>query len=60
MSHVPTPVPSLVPAVEVRDLRKEFRRRSRRKDESRLKRAFRRNYSTMPALRDVTLHDAAW
>ena len=32
-------VPSIVPAVEVRDLRKEFRRRSRRKpDESRFKR----------------------
>ena len=35
MSHVPS---SIVPAVEVRDLRKEFRRRSRRKDESRFKR----------------------
>ena len=43
-------VPSAVPAVEVRDLRKEFRRRSRRKDESR----FRRNHRTMPALRDVS------
>jgi ABC-2 type transport system ATP-binding protein len=43
-------VPSLVPAVEVRDLRKEFRRRSRRKDESR----FKRTYRTMPALRDVS------
>ena len=47
MSHVP----SAVPAVEVRDLRKEFRRRSRRKDESRFKR---RKYRTMPALRDVS------
>jgi ABC-2 type transport system ATP-binding protein len=46
MSHVPPDVP----AVEVRDLRKEFRRRSRAKDESR----FRRRYRTMPALRDVT------
>ena len=46
MSHVPT----AVPAVEVRDLRKEFRRRSRRKDESR----FKRKYRTMPALRDVS------
>ena len=43
-------VPSNVPAVEVRDLRKEFRRRSRRKDESRLK----RRYRTMVALRDVS------
>ena len=44
-------VPSNVPAVEVRDLRKEFRRRSRRKpDESR----FKRRYKTMPALRDVS------
>jgi ABC-2 type transport system ATP-binding protein len=44
-------VPSNVPAVEVRDLRKEFRRRSRRKpDESR----FKRRYRTMPALRDVS------
>jgi ABC-2 type transport system ATP-binding protein len=34
----------------VRELRKEFRRRSRRKDEGR----FRRRYSTMPALRDVS------
>ncbi len=51
MSHVPPPVPSVsVPAVEVRDLRKEFRRRSRRKDESR----FRRRYRMMPALRDVS------
>ena len=49
MSHVP----SVVPAVEVRDLRKEFRRRSRRKDESRFKRRYRR-YRTMPALRDVS------
>ena len=44
-------IPSIVPAVEVRDLRKEFRRRSRRKpDESR----FKRRYKTMPALRDVS------
>ena len=43
-------VPPDVPAVEVRDLRKEFRRRSRTKDESR----FKRRYRTMPALRDVT------
>ncbi len=43
-------VPSLVPAVEVRDLRKEFRRRGRRKGESR----FGRRYRTMPALRDVS------
>src|SRR6187200_1841045 len=43
-------IPSIVPAVEVRDLRKEFRRRSRRKDESR----FKRRYRTMPALRDVS------
>ena len=46
MPHVPPDVP----AVEVRDLRKEFRRRSRAKSESR----FRRRYRTMPALRDVT------
>ena len=37
MSHVPPNVP----AVEVRDLRKEFRRRSRRKDESHFKRSYR-------------------
>jgi ABC-2 type transport system ATP-binding protein len=43
-------VPPAVPAVEVRDLRKEFRRRTRTKDESR----FKRRYRTMPALRDVT------
>jgi ABC-2 type transport system ATP-binding protein len=47
-------VPSDVPAVEVRDLRKEFRRRTKAKDESRFKRRFGRRYSTMPALRDVT------
>ena len=46
MPHVPPDVP----AVEVRDLRKEFRRRNRAKSESR----FRRRYRTMPALRDVT------
>jgi ABC-2 type transport system ATP-binding protein len=39
-----------VPAVEVRDLRKEFRRRTRRKDESR----FRRRYRTLPALQGVS------
>ena len=44
------PVPSLVPAVEVRDLRKEFRRRNRHEGESR----FRRRYRTMVALRDVS------
>jgi len=43
-------VPPDVPAVEVRDLRKEFRRRTRPKDESR----FKRRYRSMPALRDVT------
>ena len=43
-------VPPDVPAVEVRDLRKEFRRRTRTKGESR----FKRRYRTMPALRDVT------
>jgi ABC-2 type transport system ATP-binding protein len=43
-------VPYDVPAVEVRDLRKEFRRRSRGKDESR----FKRRHRTMPALRDVS------
>jgi ABC-2 type transport system ATP-binding protein len=43
-------VPPDVPAVEVRDLRKEFRRRTKAKDESR----FKRRYKTMPALRDVT------
>jgi ABC-2 type transport system ATP-binding protein len=50
MSYVPLDVP----AVEVRDLRKEFRRRTRSKDESRFKRRFGRRYNTMPALRDVT------
>ena len=51
MSRVPVPVPPpSVPAVEVRGLRKEFRRRSRGKDESR----FKRRYRTMPALRDVS------
>ena len=48
-----TSVPYDVPAVEVRDLRKEFRRRAR-KDESRFKRRFRREHRTMPALRDVS------
>jgi ABC-2 type transport system ATP-binding protein len=43
-------VPPDVPAVEVCDLRKEFRRRTRAKDESR----FKRRYTRMPALRDVT------
>jgi ABC-2 type transport system ATP-binding protein len=48
-------VPSLVPAVEVRDLRKEFRRRSRRKpDESRFKRKNSSHTKTVPALRDVS------
>jgi ABC-2 type transport system ATP-binding protein len=48
-------VPSLVPAVEVRDLRKEFRRRSRRKpDESRFKRKNGGHTKTVPALRDVS------
>jgi ABC-2 type transport system ATP-binding protein len=50
MPHVQPPVSPSVPAVEVRDLRKEFRRRSRRKDESR----FKRRYRTMPALREVS------
>jgi ABC-2 type transport system ATP-binding protein len=50
MSHVPSPVSPSVPAVEVHDLRKEFRRRTRRKGESR----FRRHYRTMPALREVS------
>jgi ABC-2 type transport system ATP-binding protein len=50
MSYVPLDVP----AVEVRDLRKEFRRRTRSKDEGRFKRRFSRRYNTMPALRDVT------
>jgi ABC-2 type transport system ATP-binding protein len=54
MSHVPPHVSSSVPAVEVRNLRKEFRRRSRSKDESRFKRRFRRRFNTMPALRDVS------
>src|SRR4029079_15047595 len=48
-------VPSNVPAVEVRDLRKEFRRRSRRKpDESRVKRRNGYRYKSVPALRDVS------
>jgi len=48
-------VPSNVPAVEVRDLRKEFRRRSRRKpDESRFKRRNGHRYKSVPALRDVS------
>jgi ABC-2 type transport system ATP-binding protein len=48
-------VPSNVPAVEVRDLRKEFRRRSRRKpDESRFKRRNGLRYKRVPALRDVS------
>ena len=48
-------VPSNVPAVEVRDLRKEFRRRSRRKpDESRFKRRIGHRYKSVPALRDVS------
>jgi ABC-2 type transport system ATP-binding protein len=50
MSYVPLDVP----AVEVRDLRKEFRRRTRTKDESKFKRRYRRHVKTMPALRDVT------
>jgi ABC-2 type transport system ATP-binding protein len=50
MSHVPPSVSPSVPAVEVRNLRKEFRRRNRRKDESR----FKRSYRTMPALQDVS------
>lgn len=44
------PAPASVPAVEVLALRKEFRRRSRRKDENR----FTRRYRTMPAIRDVS------
>ena len=48
-------IPSIVPAVEVRDLRKEFRRRSRRKpDESRFKRRIGRRYKSVPALRNVS------
>ena len=48
-------VPSNVPAVEVRDLRKEFRRRSRRKpDESRFKRRSGLRFKSVPALRDVS------
>jgi ABC-2 type transport system ATP-binding protein len=48
-------VPSNVPAVEVRDLRKEFRRRSRRKpDESRFKRRSELRLKSVPALRDVS------
>jgi len=48
-------VPSNVPAVEVRDLRKEFRRRSRRKpDESRFKRRIGHRHKRVPALRDVS------
>jgi ABC-2 type transport system ATP-binding protein len=47
-------VPPDVPAVEVRDLRKEFRRRTRTKDRSRFKHRFKRHFNTMPALRDVT------
>jgi ABC-2 type transport system ATP-binding protein len=48
-------VPSNVPAVEVRDLRKEFRRRSRRKpDESRFKRRIEHRHKSVPALRDVS------
>jgi ABC-2 type transport system ATP-binding protein len=50
MAHVQPPVSPSVPAVEVRALRKEFRRRNRGKDESR----FKRRYRTMPALRDVS------
>ena len=47
--------PSIVPAVEVRDLRKEFRRRSRRKpDESRFKRRIGHRHKCVPALRDVS------
>jgi ABC-2 type transport system ATP-binding protein len=48
-------IPSIVPAVEVRDLRKEFRRRSRRKpDESRFKRRIGHRHKRVPALRDVS------
>ena len=48
-------VPSNVPAVEVRDLRKEFRRRTRRKpDESRFKRRNGHRFKSVPALRDVS------
>jgi len=48
-------VPLNVPAVEVRELRKEFRRRSRRKpDESRFKRRNGHRYNSVPALRDVS------
>jgi ABC-2 type transport system ATP-binding protein len=48
-------VPLNVPAVEVRELRKEFRRRSRRKpDESRFKRRNGHRYKSVPALRDVS------
>ena len=55
MSNAAVPIPAVpspasVPAVEVVALRKEFRRRSRRKDESR----FTRRYRTMPAIRDVS------
>ncbi len=48
MSQHPS-VPSDIPAVDVRDLRKEFRR-SRKRGASR----FRREIRTMPALRDVS------
>ena len=47
----PVHTPSLVPAVEVRDLRKEFRRRNRHEGESRFRRRYRK---TMVALRDVS------
>ena len=48
-------VPLNVPAVEVHELRKEFRRRSRRKpDESRFKRRNGHRYKSVPALRDVS------
>ena len=48
-------VPLNVPAVEVHELRKEFRRRRRRKpDESRFKRRNGHRYKSVPALRDVS------
>src|SRR4029079_9874839 len=48
-------IPLNVPAVEVHELRKEFRRRSRRKpDESRFKRRNGHRYKSVPALRDVS------
>ena len=48
-------VPLNVPAVEVHELRKEFRRRTRRKpDESRFKRRNGHRYKSVPALRDVS------